>query len=122
LPVSVDLSKYFPRPGNQGNQASCVGWALGYALKSYQEKREFRDQGLESSHVFSPSFIYNQLNTSWNCQGGINIAEALALLDMQGILPLFEFPYSEHNCPRRATSAELQRASEWRITNWRRVN
>ena len=40
LPSSVDLSKDFPLPGDQGLQGSCVGWATAYALKSYQERVE----------------------------------------------------------------------------------
>ncbi|MES9927548.1 MAG: Ig-like domain-containing protein, partial [Candidatus Thiodiazotropha sp. 6PDIVS] len=35
IPPSIDLSGNFPQPGNQGLQGSCVGWATGYALKSY---------------------------------------------------------------------------------------
>src|SRR6185369_1485275 len=35
LPESVDLSARFPTPGDQGNQGSCVGWAVGYAARSY---------------------------------------------------------------------------------------
>jgi len=40
LPERVDWSEWFPTPGNQGRQASCVGWALAYGLKSFQEAIE----------------------------------------------------------------------------------
>ncbi|MCD7775016.1 MAG: hypothetical protein LUH40_05515 [Clostridiales bacterium] len=32
LPTSVDNTSKFPTPGNQGTSASCVAWAVGYAL------------------------------------------------------------------------------------------
>lgn len=35
LPEAIDLSASFPSPGNQGWQSSCVGWAVGYAARSY---------------------------------------------------------------------------------------
>ena len=35
LPEVVDLSHYFPVPGDQGNQGSCTGWAVGYAARAY---------------------------------------------------------------------------------------
>ena len=47
LPAQYDISDNFPVAGNQGNQSSCVGWAVAYALKSYQEQIE-RKWGLVS--------------------------------------------------------------------------
>ena len=38
LPERVDLSANMPPVGDQGTQGSCVAWAVGYALKSYQER------------------------------------------------------------------------------------
>src|SRR5262249_22391836 len=62
LASSVDLSKDFPLPGNQGQQYSCVGWALGYAIKTYQERVELGWSLEAPEHQFSPAYIYNQLN------------------------------------------------------------
>jgi hypothetical protein len=54
LPSSVDLSRDFPLPGDQGNQNSCVGWALGYAIKTYQERVELGWSLETAEHQFSP--------------------------------------------------------------------
>ena len=35
LPEVVDLSSYFPVPGDQGQQGSCTAWATGYAARAY---------------------------------------------------------------------------------------
>ena len=35
LPERVDLGHRFPPAGHQGKQGSCVGWAVGYAARSY---------------------------------------------------------------------------------------
>jgi hypothetical protein len=73
LPKSADLSDKMPPVGNQGKQSSCVAWTVAYALKSYQERDEEKWEIMERSgqlnqdHVFSPAFIYNQINTNWTC-------------------------------------------------------
>ncbi|OAD21552.1 PKD domain containing protein, partial [Candidatus Thiomargarita nelsonii] len=62
LPPSIDLSSNFPIPGYQGSQGSCVGWATAYALKSFQERVEEGWSLNTTEHLFSPAFIYNQIN------------------------------------------------------------
>jgi hypothetical protein len=34
LPEVVDLSTYFPVPGDQGMQGSCTAWSTGYAARA----------------------------------------------------------------------------------------
>ena len=68
LPPRVDLSKEMPPPGHQGALSACVGWAIAYGLKSYEEKVEqgysyFAGNQIDANKVFSPSFIYNQCNS-----------------------------------------------------------
>ena len=41
---------------------SCVGWALGYAIKTYQERVELGWSLEPPEHRFSPAYVYNQLN------------------------------------------------------------
>ena len=36
----ADLSHYFPKPGNQGQQGSCTAWATAYATRTYHEAKE----------------------------------------------------------------------------------
>lgn len=56
LPASADLSRDFPSAGQQGEQSSRVAWAVSYALKTFQERRE-RGWSLDDpAHLFSPSF------------------------------------------------------------------
>lgn len=124
LPASVDLSRSLPPPGHQGNQNSCVGWAVAYALKTYQEQRELnwqveRSPGQpHSDRVFSPSFIYNQINNGQD--GGSLFTDAFAVLSEQGAAPLSAMPYSAYNTPIPA--AARQAARQYRINTWRRVN
>lgn len=58
LPELVDLSKRFPAVGSQGNQGSCVGWAVGYAARSYYTAVEKEKPRPDRSEIASPAYIY----------------------------------------------------------------
>lgn len=122
LPRSADLSPLLPVPGDQGQQASCVGWAVAYAMKTYQEGVERGWPLDQPSAQFSPAFIYNQIRTSQTCTGGTMFPDALDLLRSDGVAPLSEFPYSEQTCSAVPTAAVRQRAKPFAIAAWRRVD
>ena len=98
LPPSVDLSEDLPPAGDQGMQNSCVGWAIAYGYKTFQEGRErVWDLG-DPAHQFSPSYVYNQRITS-DCHrdNGMSIPDGMNTLVQQGCAPLSVFPYSGGN-------------------------
>ncbi|MDH5681591.1 MAG: C1 family peptidase [Spirochaetota bacterium] len=137
LPGSYDLSDQFPPPGDQKtpnpgvtgcvNQVasgdngeipnlkdglnSCVGFALGYGIKTFHEKIENdwelknKDNSLNYDHVFSPSFLYNicynkkkdrpEIQKAIDKFGSptMSITEGLDILKEHGICSLKDFPY-----------------------------
>jgi len=139
LPTSVDLSKFFPTPGHQRNQGSCVGWAVAYALKSFQEEQE-RAWGINTmGHTFSPAYIYNQIKLPeppnddltpeeiarlprGGCRSGSTFPDALDVLTRFGAAPMSEFNYDGGDCIRQPNAALRQRSQEYAIASWRRVN
>lgn len=126
-PATVDLSAYgyFPEPGDQGDQGSCVGWAVAYGMKSYQKNKEFRLQGLRADFRFSPAFVYNQVKKSNgrnDCSGGSSIRDALDIIESQGALPMDKFGYDARRCDQLPTEGQVQSAWEYRIAKWMRVN
>lgn len=121
LPSHRDLSNWFPTPGNQGNQSSCVGWAVAYGLKSYQEAIERKHAPSSNNQIYSPSFIYNQIKLH-NCEGGSHITDALNMLKMKGVATLQSFPYSEFDCSTTPSLSVISRAKDFIIADWRRVN
>src|SRR5690349_18690299 len=58
-PSRVILTRYLPPVGDQGNEQSCVGWAFGYACRTYLEARARHWRPDRPSRIFSPAFIYN---------------------------------------------------------------
>ena len=120
LPVSKDLSDFFPPAGRQGAQSSCVGWALAYSARSYYARRE-SGLGQKTPEPFSPSFIYNQTKEG-DCSSGSSISSGLILLETVGVIGLSEFPYEPKDCSRQPTQAQLNQAVMHRIKSWARVD
>lgn len=119
-PTSMDLSSNFPNPGDQGNQNSCVGWATAYALKSYQEKVETGWALNTPKHLFSPSFLYNQIN--YGQDNGSYIYEALDLAVNKGLATLSTMPYSDSNYLTQPSAQALSEAANYKAKSWYRVN
>lgn len=120
LPASVDLSPYFPPAGDQGDQSSCVGWAIGYAARAYyaiaQEKRS-----VDPRNIPSPAYIYNSIvDPPGQCDEGSSMTDALDLLK-SGALSLADAPYNENRCAR-PTARDKARASDFRIDTWLAVD
>lgn len=120
LPEFVDLASFFPEPGHQGAQGSCVGWAVGYALKTYQEAIEFNISSPQSWDHFSPAFVFNSIKQSEDCRAGSRISDALEFVANTGAVRMQDFPYEEAVC--LPPSEELKsRGREFSIKSYRRL-
>ncbi len=120
LPPRVDLKALFPPPGDQGlTQTSCVGWAVGYGLKSYQERLD-RGWSLDSdSHRMSPAFIYNQIKEPG---GGALLYKALELVLTEGDSSLATMPYDPLSSTALPSHEAVQEAEHYRISRWSPIN
>ncbi|MCB1325985.1 MAG: hypothetical protein H7A21_15240 [Spirochaetales bacterium] len=126
LPERVDLSANMPPVGDQGTQGSCVAWAVGYALKSYQERIEHRwayDSpvlGGQGNRVFSPAYIYNQLNGGIDM--GLMIDDALRLLVRRGVAPWKYMPYDPGNFRRQPLELAHAEAERYKAKRFSRID
>lgn len=118
LPPAIDLSDNFPPVGIQGSQNSCVGWAVGHALKSYQERLE---EGWEFGRatVFSPAWIYNQINGGRD--NGSHIYDALDLIVDKGAATLWTMPYDPIDYRSQPGNAATSEARQYRASGRSRV-
>lgn len=108
----LDLRSYLPKPGSQGSQNSCTAWAVAYATKSYLE---VRDQEWEADHpkrIFSPAFVYNQINGGRD--RGSRIQDALNILIEQGCATLATMPYSEKNYTKTPSAQAFSEANKYK--------
>ena len=100
LPVFVDLGGRFPVAGHQGKQGSCVGWAVGYAARSYYNSAPEGGPLLTADEIPSPAYIYDSIRRpGYSCDRGTRISDALNLL-MKGAVAHAEYRY-DHNLCRR---------------------
>ena len=128
LPSKVDLSDLMPPVGNQGQQSSCVAWSTAYANKSYHEYVERKDKGTWTyksgnapnyKNLFSPAFIYNQINGGKD--NGSSISDAMALIVSKGALPWEAMPYTEKNYLKQPTPDQLQLAAKYKAKEFQRL-
>lgn len=115
LPSSVMLTNQVPTPGSQAEE-SCVGWAVGYAAKSFDETLEVGWSLGASNHQFAPSWVYNQIN------GGVDLgsspAAALDLIVNKGADTLSSFPYVPGDYLTQPSAASFEHASHFRAKSW----
>jgi hypothetical protein len=119
-PPSVDLSRNFPAPGDQGRQGSCVGWATAYALKTFHEKIEMGWALNTVDHLFSPAFVYNQINGGRD--QGSYIFQALDLAVNQGIATLRQMPYADTDYLTQPSAEAFAEAAMFKSAEWYRIN
>lgn len=119
LPTQIDLSENFPIPGDQGTQNSCVGWATAYALKSYHEKVEMNWALNAPEHLFSPGFIYNQINGGRD--KGSQPADALDLAVRSGVATWATMPYELSNPFAQPSAAAVTEAARYKAGSWAAV-
>ncbi len=96
LPTAVDHSAQFPAPGNQGALGSCVAWAVGYGMFSQQVGSKLQWGGTNTTgHLFSPTWIYNQIHVGNSPDGGgAYFGDAFNLLVNKGGATLAQVPYN----------------------------
>jgi len=114
----IDYTDAFPDPGNQGTQGSCVGWAVGYAAKSYLVN--IGQKWGVKEHQFSPSYIYNQINGG--VDEGSSIYEALQLVIEQGVCLLADMPYNENDFTTQPNQTQKIIAEQYRSLSMRRIS
>lgn len=105
LPEAVSLLRFAPQRGDQGKQGSCVAWSSAYGAQTILTAAATgRDP---NSIAFSPSYLYNQIRISQDCQGSY-IQKAMEAMKVNGGVPLSQYPYSDDDCNRTPSSTDIQ--------------
>jgi len=119
LPEWVDLSAGLPPVGSQGPQASCVGWAVAYYYRSYQEGVEHNQRPQRAEEIFSPAFVYN-LRSTRNCEqdAGMTFVEGLRIVTRYGVATLRTMPYDPYDSCTRPSEQALAEAARYRARGY----
>lgn len=121
-PEMVSLRAYSPTPGDQGQMASCVAWALANAMtvnKAVMLDRMGREDVDPISH--SSAYIYNQLRWEGDCQRGIKFSAALSLLKEKGDCLVEDFSPPNHSCEEQPSSTHHIKAAPFRIAGYKKL-
>ncbi len=102
-----------PQIKSQGSEGSCVAWATAYAARSIVERMKSGSGGTfsNSTNVFSPEFVYNQIKLSWDCGSGAHVPDALDLLTSAGVCTWNAMPYTDADCTTLPNAAQREDAS-----------
>jgi hypothetical protein len=96
---------YICTVGDQGDQLSCAGWAVGYYAKSCMEAKQHGWAVCQADEQrFSPSWIYNQTNGGRD--EGSSVEDAARLLNLCGAATLKTAPYDLTFAPTADAKAE----------------
>ncbi|WP_319560209.1 CARDB domain-containing protein [Marispirochaeta sp.] len=128
LPLSVDNSAsiHFPPTGNQGLEGSCSAFSVGYYIQTYTEAKEHNwdlsstswtggSTGSPSSNldkIFSPDFIYHQINDG--SDNGSNIIQAASLITRIGGATWNTMPYNTADSTSWPSEAAWREAPKYR--------
>ncbi len=121
IPPSTVPAAYqikMPSVGYQGTEGSCVPWAVAYAARSaMQYYKTSVTSYSNTSNVFSPEFVYNQIKFS-DCGSGTSVTRAIDFLKTSGVCTWQTMPYSYTNgCSLLPTSNQTTEAANFKISS-----
>jgi hypothetical protein len=108
--ASLDISKYAPHVGNQGQFSDCVDWAEGHSSMAWWTKKKGR-----SGTPFNPLFLYS-LVTGEKCTGGSTLSSVASLLKSKGDAPHADYAATTCHTPSKS---QLSAASKHETSNYR---
>jgi hypothetical protein len=93
LPRKASLMQYSPIPESQGNYSTCVGWATAFAARTISESIALNrtDRTETSNNVFSPIFVYKNIQPDPTGQRGSFIDDALVFMRDVGAVKRLPF-------------------------------
>jgi len=122
LPQRISYRSYCPIPRQQGNFATCVGWAAAYGALSTQQNIQMNitQYSHKWARAFDPDFIYSFIkdqNDQW-CERGTSLSDALAVLENFGCKPNIWEPWLHCDDKKTFDEFTLALASIYKIEDW----
>ena len=120
LPASASLLT--PTPGHQGNEGSCVPFAIAYGARSIEHfYKNNASSYAYSTNIFSPEYAYNQTKFG-ECGSGTSITTVLDLIVNKGVATWQAMPYSDVNgCSIQPTSSQDANAASYKIASYSKI-
>ena len=122
-PTGSGVRLTMPPVITQGSEGSCVAFAVGYAARSAEQYyRSGASSYSNSTNIFSPEFLYNQIKFSTDCNSGSAMQTALDFIKLNGICTFQSMPYSSSNgCSLLPTASQTSEAQNFKITSYAKM-
>jgi len=127
LPTSVDLTRYLPPIGDQGQYGTCVAWATAYNCRTFLNART---KGLNKSDLtntsnqFSPKDIFLSIDSydkGSDC-GGTYFEAAFDKMISRGVATVANSPYTGlGSCSSSPSSSATSDAAKHKIKSYRKI-
>jgi len=123
-PSTSGVRLIMPAVSDQGSEGSCVAFAIGYAARSAEQY--YRTNAVSynnSTNVYSPEFLYNQVKFGSDCGSGTSMQVALDFIKVNGICSYQSMPYSGTNgCSLLPNSSQSAEALNYKISAYSRIS
>lgn len=118
-----EFSLNYPKENipNQKEMGSCVAFSLASSLYHQLMHEKLHVSYSDRSMYPSPAFIYNQAKYS-DCETGTIVVKAIELLEDKGVCYEKDMPYDPTDCWRQPTKEQLEKAKDFRIKGFSRVD
>ncbi|TNE53918.1 MAG: hypothetical protein EP344_14715 [Bacteroidetes bacterium] len=119
LPLEFSLRPFCPKPKNQGEINSCIGWAMGYGALTISHAYRAGNRNADdiSDHAFSALYLYNQAKVG-NCMGGANIQRTARILKEKGDCKSDDFDSPKADCEREPDSDLIETAQQFAVKDY----
>jgi C1A family cysteine protease len=129
IPSKFTLNTPPVEPNGQGNECSCVSWAIAYTARSFYLNTSFTNANgsINYASVCSPEYMYNQTKISLDCEKGSYFISsdgklgALDLLVQQGVCKWKDMPYTDEGCAIQPNSSQKSSALSAKISKYEQV-
>lgn len=120
-PSKISFRAYTPPILNQGQTATCVGYAVAYGLLTTQQNvlMGITNENMKYFRAMDPNFVYSLIksyNDSW-CQKGSSMYDAIGVLINSGCKPMFFEPWLECNSTTSISKFALTAASIYSVND-----
>ncbi len=122
LPAKVSYRDYAPLVNHQGDEATCVGYAVAYGQLTTQQnvKMGVTNEMEKVCRAMDPHFIYaliKDANDSW-CQKGSSMSDAMEVMTHYGCKPFVWDPWLSCDDFNAFNDMSLAIASNYRVSEY----
>ncbi|MFD8324985.1 C1 family peptidase [Streptomyces lydicus] len=110
-PAGVDLTKYAPRPGQQGQVGSCAAWAIDYTAYTILE----REQKI-AAYPRAPMYTYAQI--SKGNDNGSSPQQHFKIAMEQGVDSKPHYWQGDFDYTTQPTASERAGAAHWKLSGY----